>query len=73
MIFEMTDDLKKHLEIIAGEMYLIDNDPEPLKMNEDYRKIYGEDLFSEEWIIDDFESLSKALNVSKKQKNTVKK
>lgn len=45
MIFEMTDEIKKHLEIIAGEMYLIDDDPELLKMNEDYRKVYGEDLF----------------------------
>lgn len=45
MIFELTDDIKKHLEIVAGEMILLDDDPELLKMNEDYRKIYGEDLF----------------------------
>lgn len=45
MIFEMTDEMRKHLEIVAGEMYLIDNDPELLKMNEEYREEYGIDLF----------------------------
>ena len=45
MIFEITDDIKKHLEIVAGEMYLIDDDPELLKMNEEYREAYGTDLF----------------------------
>ena len=45
MIFEMTDEIKKHLEIIAGEMYLVDEDPELLKMNAEYRETYGEDLF----------------------------
>lgn len=45
MIFELTDEMKKHLEIITGEMYLIDDDPKLLKMNEEYREIYGEYLF----------------------------
>lgn len=69
----MTDDIRQHIEIIAGEMHLLDDNPELLKMNEDYRKIYGEDLFLGEWIIDDFELLGKALDVSKDAKNTVKK
>lgn len=45
MIFEMTDEIKEHLKIIAGEMYIIDDDPELLKMNAEYREAYGEDLF----------------------------
>ena len=45
MIFEMTKEMEKHLEIIAGEMYLIDDDPELLKMNNEYREAYGTDLF----------------------------
>lgn len=45
MIFEITDDIKKHLEIVVGEMHLIDDDPELLKMNEEYREVYGEYLF----------------------------
>ena len=45
MIFEITDDIKQHLEIVAGQMYLLDDDPELLKMNEEYREAYGEDLF----------------------------
>lgn len=45
MIFEMTDEMRKHLEIVAGEMYLIDDNPELLKMNEEYREEYGIDLF----------------------------
>lgn len=45
MIFELTDEMKRHLEIVTGEMYLVDDDPELLKMNEDYREIYGEELF----------------------------
>ena len=35
MFFELTEDMKKHLEIITGEIYLIDADPALLKMNEE--------------------------------------
>ena len=45
MIFEMTDEMRKHLEIVAGEMYLIDETPELLKMNEEYKEVYGTELF----------------------------
>lgn len=33
------------MEIVAGEMYLTDDDPELLKMNEEYKEVYGTDIF----------------------------
>lgn len=45
MIFELTDDIKKHLFSIAGELYLIDDDPELIKMHVEYKAITGKNLF----------------------------
>ena len=57
MMFELTEDMKQHLEIDAGELYLLDNDTELLKMNTEYRNVYGTELF----IKDDFMMITNAL------------